>query len=110
MERYVARANVDHYLGLLNSSGLSANNRDTIVKLLIAEENRPGHDLEQLEFVENRAANGRTRVSHLRNLRDSFVEGSTDREQTEKLVENVERLQMLLDDFCHRMREMINSR
>ena len=109
MERYVARANIDHYLSILNSSDLTAQNRDTIVRLLVSEEDRLSHDLEQLEFAENRAANGRSRVNHLKGLRDSFVDGSADRERANKLLENFEAIQQLLDRFCHRMREKINA-
>ncbi len=110
MERYVSRANIDHYLSILNSSDLTPQNRDTVVRLLLSEEDKLSHDLEQLEFAESRASNGRSRVNHLRNLRNSFVDGSMDRERADKLLQNFESLQQLLDRFCHRMRERVNAR
>jgi hypothetical protein len=40
MDRFVAKANIDHYLGLLDSTDLSPHNRSTITKLLVAEEDK----------------------------------------------------------------------
>ena len=109
-DRYIAQANMDHYLSLLNSADLSEKNRDTIMKLLLATEDMLSHDLEQLEFAERRAANGRNRVTYLTILRNSFVAGSVDREQADKLLANFEAIQRQLEAFCHRMREKVNSR
>jgi len=47
--------------------------------------------------------------SHLKTLR-LFAFGSTEREQAERLLVNVENLQTILEDFCHRLRERVNSR
>ncbi|MBR0686770.1 hypothetical protein JQ612_31555 [Bradyrhizobium manausense] len=110
MHRYVARANLDHYLDLLNGDALAAHNRATITKLLVEEEDKLGHDLEQLEFAETHAANGRQKVDHVRRLRDAFAFGTTEREQADRLLVNYENLQTLLEDFCHRLRARINSR
>ncbi|MDA9431062.1 hypothetical protein [Bradyrhizobium sp. CCBAU 51627] len=110
MHRYVARANVDHYIGLLNGSEFTPHNRSAIIKMLVAEEDQLSHDLEHLEFAESRAANGRDRVNHVRNLRERFSFGTAEREQADRLLANVENLQTLLEDFCHRLRERINSR
>jgi hypothetical protein len=74
--RYVARANIDHYLGILNNNDISSETKAMVTKLLITEEDKLGHDLEQLEFAENRAAKGRDRVNRLRLLRNSFVAGA----------------------------------
>ncbi len=52
MHRYIARANIDHYLHVLNSTDLTAQNRETVTKLLLGEEDRLSHDLEQLQFAE----------------------------------------------------------
>ncbi len=75
-ESYVARANIDHYLDLLHKPHVPVGNRATIIKLLIAEEDKLGHDLEQIEFAESRAVAGPNRLDRLRNLRDRFVFGS----------------------------------
>ena len=45
MYRYVARANIDHFLGFLNDADLAPERRAVIVKLLIEEEDKLGHDL-----------------------------------------------------------------
>ncbi|SRR5579862_101944 len=109
MHRYVMRTNIDHYIGLLNGSDLASQDRSTIIKLLIAEEDKLSHDLEHLEFAESRAANGRDRVSRLKTLRESFAFGTTEREQADRLLVNVENLQTMLEDFCHLLREKVKS-
>ncbi|SFH81206.1 hypothetical protein [Bradyrhizobium sp. Gha] len=110
MHRFVAKANVDHYIGLLNRSDLAPDHRMHVTKLLIEEEDKLSHDLEHLEFAERKAANGRDHVHHVRTARDGFAFGSADRELAERLLVNCENLQTVLEDFCHRLRAKINSR
>jgi hypothetical protein len=110
MRRYVDRANVDHYLGLLHGSDLTREDRTTVTKLLIVEEDRLAGDLEHLDFVEQRTADGRERVKRLRKLRDEFAFGTTDRERAEVVLVNAENLLTLLEACCHRLREKMNSR
>lgn len=106
---YVVRANIDHYFRLLTSQALTGRDRDTIIKLMVAEENNLGHALEQLEFAETRVARSRDRVDHLRRLRDAFADGSTDRTQAEKLLENFEVIHQLMERFYDQMRKKVNS-
>lgn len=47
MERFVARANVDHYLHLLKVPDISSHSRATITKLLIEQENKLGRETAQ---------------------------------------------------------------
>ena len=108
MYRYIARENIDHYLGLLDDADLSPERRDLVVKLLIEEEDKLSHDLEQLEFAESRAANGRDRLNRLKRNLDSFAE--PERPMAERLIANFETLQQLLDGFCHHLRHKVNSR
>ncbi|TCU78631.1 hypothetical protein EDE08_101412 [Bradyrhizobium sp. R2.2-H] len=110
MHHYIARANVDHYIALLNGADLMPDRRSAITKLLISEADGLGHDLEQLEFFENRAAAGRKRVETVAHLRDGFAFGTPDRRQAEEHLVNIENLQTLLEDACHRLRRKINSR
>lgn len=110
MRRYVARANIDHYLGLLDAKGLSPQNRNTITALLIAEEDGLGNDLEQLDFAETRAADGRARVRRVRGLREAFAVGTMEREQADRLLANCENVQTLLENFCHQLRDRISAR
>jgi hypothetical protein len=110
MHEFVAKANVDHYLGILNGSDLTSDNRTNVTRLLIAELNKLSHDLEHLEFAERKAATGRERVNHLRNERDGLPFGTGERELAERLLVNCENLQTLLEDFSHRLRERVNSR
>ncbi|MBR0848523.1 hypothetical protein JQ543_12295 [Bradyrhizobium diazoefficiens] len=110
MHRYIVRANIDHYVALLNGTELSSDCRSTAVKLLISEEDKLGQDLEQLEFVECKAATGRDRVKHMRNLRDGFAFGTPERRQADEALVNAENLQTILEDKCHNLRRRINSR
>lgn len=109
MHRFIARANVDHFIGLLNGSGLPTDKRTDITKLLIAELDTLAHDLEHLEFVEKKAAQGRDRVNHVRDIRNGHPFGTTEREQAERLLVSYENLQTVLEDFCHRLRENVSS-
>lgn len=110
MEKYVAQANIDHYIGLLNRSDLAPRNRDTIARLLISEEDKLGHDLEQLEFAESRAAETRDRLNFARNLRNSFVEGSNERADADRLLQNFEAIHRLFEQFRNYLRERVHSR
>ena len=44
MRDFIHRANIDHYLELLNDPGLTAEKGATIVKLLVAEEDKLSHN------------------------------------------------------------------
>ncbi|WFU41610.1 hypothetical protein QA640_03540 [Bradyrhizobium sp. CB82] len=85
-------------------------NRESVTKLLIAEEDKLSHDLEHLEFAQRRAARGRECVNRVRSLRDSCSFGTAEREQADRLLVNYENLQTLLEDLCHRLRDKINAR
>lgn len=84
----IARANVDHYLGLLKHSGLGHDRRMTVVNLLAGELNKLTLDLDHLRFAESRMANLRSYL--LRSLRDG------------KRVEEVVHAHELLRTFCQR--------
>jgi hypothetical protein len=77
MRDFIHRANIDHYIELLNNPDLATDKRATITKLLVAEEDKISHRQEQLEFAESRAAKGRERLSQPRSMRDD--KNSTDR-------------------------------
>ena len=110
MYRYVARANIDRYLSLLMEDQIPPETRVTITRLLIEEEDKLGHDLEQLEFAETRAAMVRDRLNSLRTVRNGSVAASLDRAQADRLLANFEAIQQLLEDFCHKIRQRVNSR
>jgi hypothetical protein len=108
MQRFIAKANIDHYIGLLNGSDLTPNRRTAVTRLLIAEEDKLAFDLEHLDFAERRAAEGRDRLRRVRDMRDGHSFGTTEREQAERLLISCENLQTALEDFCHRLRERIS--
>ena len=109
MPTYAARANIDHYVGILNSDILlTPEKRVTIVNLLIVEMDKLSHDLGHLEFAESRTADGRQRLNHVKQLRDDAEAES--RANAQQLVANVEATQDLLESFCHHLRAKVTSR
>ena len=108
MDRFVARANIDHYLSLLNDPVLPPEKRATVTKLLIEEEDGLAHDIEQLEFAETRAANGRDQLNRIRCKLD--ISTPEHRAQAERLVASFEATQKLLDGLCHHLRNRVNNR
>jgi DNA-binding MltR family transcriptional regulator len=110
MNRFAARANIDHYIGVLNDSDLAPHDRGRITELLIAEEDKLGHDLEQLQFAEDRTAKSLERLTNLKRLRERFNDGSTHRAQADRALANFEAIHQLMEQFCRRMREKANSR
>ncbi len=109
MDNYIARANIDHYLELLGEDDIPPGKRSTITKLLIEEENKLSHDLEQLEFAEGKAAICRNRVNRLRRLRDGFVEGSVSRTQADSLLVNFEVVLTQVEGFCGHLRRRVQA-
>ncbi|MGC0326240.1 hypothetical protein ABIG06_006869 [Bradyrhizobium sp. USDA 326] len=107
MHRFVSKANVDHFINLLNGSDLTADQRANITKLLIDELDKLAHDLEHLEFAERKVADGRDQVNRVRDKRNSHPFGTTEREQAERLLASCENLQTTLEDFCHRLRTKV---
>ena len=109
MHRFIARANIDHFIGLLTGSDLTPDRRTAIIKLLIAEFDKLAHDLEHLEFVEKKVSEGRDRLGQIRDARNGHPFGTIQREEAERLLVSCENLQTVLEDFCHRLRAKINS-
>lgn len=109
MQRFIERANVDHYLELLKDGDVPSQTRSTITKLLIEEEDKLGHSHEQLEFAESRATACRARADRQRRLMDSFSPGSDDWVQAERLLVNFESLAQFVESFCHQMRHKVGN-
>lgn len=109
MNNYITHANIDHYLSLLTSQELSDHNRATILKLMVAEEEKMGPDPEHLQFAEIRTARARDRMNHLIRLRDSFADGSAERVQAEKVLGNFEAIYRSMEQLCHQMRKKLHS-
>jgi hypothetical protein len=108
MHRFVARANIDNYVSLLNADVLlGPDKKSTVIKLLIVEEDKLSHDLEHLEFAETSAAKGRERLKQVMHLRDNAKPAI--RDNAERLVANVEATQQLLEDFCRQLRAKVKS-
>lgn len=109
MDKYIARANIDHYFNLLTSPDSTDCNQATIMKLMVAEEDKLGRDLEHLQFAEVRTARARDRLDYLRKLRDAFADSSAERIQAEKVLANFEAIYQSMEQFCRHMRRRVNS-
>jgi len=110
MHSYVARANVDHYLGILNGNDLAAQHRSTTMALLIAELDKLSEDVEHLGFAESKVAGSRQQVARAASIRDSFGAGTSQRTDAEAYLVHLEEVHTVLDGFCHRLRNRISSR
>jgi hypothetical protein len=108
MDSFVARANIDHYITLLNDRDLDPKIRATVIKLLVEEEDGLAYDTEQLEFAETRAAKGRDQLNRVRSKLGASA--PQHRAQAERLLANFEATQKLLDGFCHHLRNRVNGR
>ncbi|MDA9410975.1 MULTISPECIES: hypothetical protein [unclassified Bradyrhizobium] len=109
MHRYVARANIDHYVEILKDMSLSTQRRSTTIALLIAELDKLGADGEHLEFAETKVSASRQQVAQAAARRDSLALGTSARENAERYLIHLENVHTVLDDFCHRLRHRIAS-
>jgi hypothetical protein len=108
MEWHKARKKVHQYIDLLNRADLSSQKRTAIAKLLIQEEDRFGHSLEQLDFAESLAAAGRARLKEAEQMLEAAT--SPDRASASRVVAKFVATQHLLDSFCHKLRMRVRSR
>ena len=108
MYRYIAHANIDHYLDLLDDHDLASDKRTIIAKLLIDEMDKLPCDPEQLQFVQAKAAHCQERLRQLRRVTDDAT-GAENRAQSEYLLESFAALHQLIDDFCHRLQAGIKA-
>jgi hypothetical protein len=109
MDRFVAQANIDHYLDLLKNGDVSGRNRSTVNKLLIEEEAKLGHGQEQLQFAESRAAKCRAHADDQRRLLDSLDHGSREWTLAESLLVNFESLAQWVEHYCYELRRRMNE-
>ena len=109
MPDYIFRANIDHYLELLYEDNLATEKRAMVSKLLIEEEDKLARYQEQLEFAENRAADGRTRLDAARQKLDGIDPFAAHRPAAERLVANFEATQRLLEEFCLQLRAKVTN-
>lgn len=110
VDRFIACANIDHFVSVLNNSDLTHPNRAVITKMLIAEEDKLGRSLEELDFAEDRTARSWDRVNHARKLRDGYPEGSVERASADKRLESFEAIHRLFEQFCHQLRSAVSAR
>lgn len=103
MGKFIARANIDHYLGILNGADLSVSDRATVIVLLNAEIDLLSQHTDQISFAEDRHARSRVQVDHQKNVRDGFADGSREREMANGRVAEMEAVCALLDQFRRRL-------
>jgi hypothetical protein len=106
-DRFVVRANIDHFLKALWDDELPPEKRAIITKLLIEEQNKLSHDLEQLQFAEDRALAGRKRLEQIRNKSNDPRSDPASRSQASRLLATMDETQRLLEEFCERLRRKV---
>ena len=110
MEKFIARQNIDHYLWLLSNSDLPDGQRNTINRLLVEEEDKLAHSLEQLEFVEQKLTGYRNHMNGLQRWRDGFEDGSSEWVRAGKVLADFGDTLQLLENLSRRIREQLNGR
>jgi hypothetical protein len=109
MDNYIARANIDHYLELLGDDDIPPQKLSMVTKLLIEEENKLSHDLEQLQFAESRAVACRKHLSRLQCLRNKAGDKAIDHQHADRLLQNFEAALAEVERFRDFMRRKVYS-
>ena len=104
MQKVITPTTVDESLESLKDNCLTAEKRVAAMKLLIAEEDRFSHDLEQLELAFNRTGRGQAQLRQIRRIRDRFAPNSEARRQAERLLATTEATQELLKTSFEKLR------
>lgn len=103
MDRYIARANIDHFLDLLADSDVDPVRRTVIVRLLRVQLDKQSHHPDQLKFVESRTADGQVHFNKIKCLRNGLAD-PTARAEADALLAAQEAVQKLLQICCERLR------
>jgi hypothetical protein len=106
MEWHRAREEIDRYIDLLSKADLPSRRRTAIAKLLIQEEDKFGHSLEQLDFAESLPATGRARLKEAEQMLEAAM--PADRASASRVVAKFVATQHLPDSFCHKLRRSRN--
>ena len=110
MDQFMAQANIDHYLELLQDGTRPPNDGSMIHRLSLQEENKLARSQEQLDFVEIRVAKLRQHYDQLSSWRDGFEEASPERAKADAMVEKSKFSLYLLEAYCGQMRRHLNGR
>jgi hypothetical protein len=70
---------------------------------------KPVFDQDELEFAESKLAESQSKLEKFRTLQNSFVAGSAERMQANRLVEEIEVLHRLIDQLCRQLRTHIRG-
>ena len=104
MRDFIAEQNVDHYLSMLQKPQLASDQRTTLQKLLVEEENLLGRNREQLELADRRVHEGKQRIRKLKQTVANWHADERAREPNLSLVTAMEKTQELLEDFHRTLR------
>jgi hypothetical protein len=63
-----------------------------------------GENFDELAFAEKRLAESQDRMNDYRNLENSFVAGSVERERASILLEEIEVLHQVMNRLCRQLR------
>lgn len=104
MRDFVSGQNIDNFVERLSVEP-KPEVRETLHRLLLAEEANLGKSREHLEAAERRMLQGRVRIVRLKNsLADGGVEES-DRERTLTVLSGLQETQILLEDHVRKLQD-----
>jgi hypothetical protein len=64
---------------------------------------KPGSNLDEIEFAESKLAESRDRLKRLKNLQEPFLAGSAQRVQA-TIIDEIETLHQVIERLCRRLR------
>jgi hypothetical protein len=102
-DSFVARANIDHFLGLLRVE-IVAETRATLNSLLIEELSKLGS--EHVQYVERAVANYRLHIERLVTWRAGLTDGSPEQRSADNMLLDFKMTLKIMDGIYTRMREM----
>jgi hypothetical protein len=104
IQSFVSRSNVAHYLARLRSGELQAGSRDTVMRLLMQEEERLGRDQELLDMIEARLEEGRRFIATVQDLVAVSPRNSAQHAKAEELLATLRNLQSVLEERHAKLR------
>jgi hypothetical protein len=109
LNSFVTEHNVDIYLSKLRAT-FNATERDSLLRLLIAEEDRMARTSEHLENGERRISEGRDRIRRHREMIAGLEQAMLSTDTALFVLETMERTQALLEAHCRHLRRVVDRR
>ncbi len=103
MDNYITRANIDHFLSVIEDSHLDPGTRAVAVRLLRRQLDKLSVRPDQLEFAESKVTDGQVHLNKAKRMRDGLAD-PTARAEADGFVATLTKVQELLKACCERLR------